>query len=55
MNIELSHRLTPDVDVLDLLGGDVLALRQFEDMLLPVNDLQSAVLQGGESLNAHAV
>lgn len=45
MNIELCHRLTPDVDVLDLLRGDVLALRQLEDVLLPVNDLQCAVLQ----------
>ena len=45
MNIELCHRFTPYVDVLNLLRGDVLALRQLEDMLLPVNDLQCAVLQ----------
>lgn len=45
MNIELSHRFAPDVDVLDLLRGDVLALRQLEDVLLPVNDLQCSVLQ----------
>lgn len=44
MNIELSHRFAPDVDVLDLLRGDVLALRQLEDVLLPVNDLQCSVL-----------
>ncbi len=49
MNIELCHRLTPNVDVLDLLGGNVLALRQLEDVLLPVNDLQCAILQ--ERLN----
>lgn len=45
MNIELCHRLTPNVDVLNLLRGDVLALRQLEDVLLPVNDLQCAILQ----------
>ena len=45
MNVKLGHRFTPDVDVLDLLGGDVLALRQLEDVLLPVNDLQRAVLE----------
>ena len=45
MNIELSHRFAPDVDVLDLLRGDVLALCQLEDVLLPVNDLQRSVLQ----------
>lgn len=45
MNIKLCHRFTPNVDVLDLLRGDVLALRQLEDMLLPVDDLQRAILQ----------
>lgn len=45
MHIELCHRLTPNVDVLYLLRGDVLALRQLEDVLLPVNDFQRAVLQ----------
>lgn len=45
MHIELCHRLTPNVDVLYLLRGDVLALRQLEDVLLPVNDFQCAVLQ----------
>lgn len=45
MNIELGHRFTPDVDVLNLLGRDVLALRQLKDVLLPVNDLQRTILQ----------
>lgn len=44
MNVELRHRFTPDVDVLDLLRGDVLALRQLEDVFFPVDDLQRAVL-----------
>jgi len=44
VDVELRHRLAPDVDVLDLLGGDVLALRQLEDVLLPVDDHQRAVL-----------
>lgn len=47
MNIELCHRLTPNVDVLNLFRGDVLALCQLEDVLLPVNDLQCAILQEG--------
>lgn len=44
MHIKLCHRLTPDVYVLDLFRGDVLALGQLEDVLLPVNYLQCAVL-----------
>lgn len=51
MNVELSNRFAPDVDVLDLLGGDVLALRQLEDVLLPVNNLQRAILQQIKKLN----
>lgn len=46
MHIELCHRLTPNVDVLNLLRGDVFTLCQLEDVLLPVNDFQCAVLQG---------
>lgn len=42
---DLSHRVAPHVHVLDLLGGDVLALGQLEDVLLPVHDLQGAVLR----------
>lgn len=45
MNIELCHRFTPDVDVFNLLRGDVLALRQLKDVLFPVDDLQRAILQ----------
>lgn len=45
MNIKLCHRLTPYVNVLYLLRGDVLALRQLEDVLLSVNDFQRPVLQ----------
>ena len=45
MNIELCHRFAPNVDVLDLLRGDVLALCQFENVFLPVDDLQCAILQ----------
>lgn len=45
MHVELRHWLTPDVDVLDLLRRNVLALRQLKDVLLPIDDLQGAVLQ----------
>lgn len=45
MDVELCHRFTSNVDVLDLLWGNVLALRQFEDVLFPINDLQRAILQ----------
>lgn len=45
MHVELRHWLTPDVDVLNLLRRNVLALRQLKDVLLPVDDLQGAVLQ----------
>lgn len=45
VHIQLRHGLTPNVNVLYLLRGDVLALRQLEDVLLPVNDFQCAVLQ----------
>lgn len=48
MHVELCHWYTSDVDVLDLLGGDVLTLRQLEDMLLPVDDLQRAILHEEE-------
>ena len=44
MNVELGERFAPDVDVLNLLGRDVLSLCQLKDVLLPVNDLQRAVL-----------
>lgn len=44
MNEDLQHRHTAGVHVLDLLRGDVLALRQFEDVLLPIDDAQGAVL-----------
>lgn len=45
MHIELCYWLTPDVNVLNLLWGNVLALRQLENVLLPVNDFQRAILQ----------
>lgn len=45
MHVELCHGLTPDVDVLYLLRRDVLALRQLEDVLLPIDDFERAVLQ----------
>lgn len=45
MHIELCYRLTPDVNVLNLLWGNVLALRQLENVLLPVDDFQRAILQ----------
>lgn len=45
MNIKLCHRFAPNVDVLDLLRGDVLTLRQLENVLFPVNDLQRAILR----------
>lgn len=40
----LGHGAAAHVHVLDLLGGDVLALRQLEDVLLPVDDLQDTTL-----------
>lgn len=47
----LSHGVAPHVDVLDLLGRNILALGQLEDVLLPVHDLQGAILttQSAES------
>lgn len=48
MNEDLSHGVAVDVDVLDLLGSDVLALSQLKDVLPPVYDLQSAVLRHEE-------
>lgn len=44
VHIHLRHGVAPHVDVLDLLGRNVLALGQLEDVLLPVHDLQGAVL-----------
>lgn len=52
MNIKLRHRLAPNVDVLDLLRGDVLALCQLENVLFPVNDLQRAVLQNRRNVSS---
>lgn len=50
MNEDLSHGVAVDVDVLDLLGSDVLALSQLKDVLLPVDDLQRAVLRHTEDM-----
>lgn len=44
MHKDLSHCIAPHINVLDPLGGDILALGQLEDVLLPVHDLQGAVL-----------
>lgn len=44
MDIDLSHSTAPHVDVLYLFRGDVLALCQLKDMLLPINDLQRPIL-----------
>lgn len=44
----LSHRLAPQVDVLDLFGCDVLSLCQLKYVLLPVDDLQGPVLPSRE-------
>lgn len=49
VNVDLSHSTAPHVDILDLLWGDVLALCQLEDVLLPIDDLQRPILP-----NAHA-
>lgn len=51
VHVELCHWLTPDVNVLNLLRGDVLALGQLEDVLLPVDDFQRAVLHENVSMN----
>lgn len=48
----LSHGLTPDVDVLDLLRGNVLSLCQLKDVLLTVHNLQSAVLSDHDETHA---
>lgn len=53
VHVELRHWLTPDIDVLYLLRRDVLALRQLKDVLLPVDDLQGAVLQEFRSRMTH--
>lgn len=42
---DLGHRVAQGVHGLDLLRRDVFPLRQLENVLLPVRDLQSAVLQ----------
>lgn len=44
MNEHLEHRNTTQVDIFDLLWSDVLPLSQLEDVLLPVNDAQRAIL-----------
>lgn len=44
MDVELRHGFTADVDVFYLLWGNIFTLSQFKDVLLPVDDLQCAVL-----------
>lgn len=44
MHEYLGHRVAVGVNVLDFLRGNVFSLSQLEDVLLSVNDLQSAVL-----------
>lgn len=51
MHIELCHWLTPDVNVLNLLWRNVLALRQLENVLLSVDDFQRAILQKERCVN----
>jgi hypothetical protein len=41
---DLRNEWRTQVDVLDLLGADILALRELEQVLLPVDYLQRAVL-----------
>mmetsp|Transcript_115336 Transcript_115336/g.337184 ORF Transcript_115336/g.337184 Transcript_115336/m.337184 type:complete len:285 (-) Transcript_115336:883-1737(-) len=43
MNVVLHHKPALDVQVLDLLGCHILPLRQFEEVLLPVDDLEAAI------------
>lgn len=45
MHEDLQNRNTASVDVLNLLGSDVLALGQLKDVLLPVHNAQSAILK----------
>ena len=40
----LCHVLTLGINILNFLRSDIFALRQLEDVLLPVDDFQSAVL-----------
>ena len=54
MDKDLSHRSTAAVDVLDLLGGDVLPLGQLEQVLLPVDELQGPVLRPRERRGGQA-
>ena len=44
MDIDLRHSAAPHIDVLDLFRGDIFALRQLKDMLLPIDDLQCPIL-----------
>lgn len=44
MHIDLCHRITPHKDIFYLFRSNVLALGQLEDVLLPVHDLQRAIL-----------
>lgn len=39
MDIDLGHGVTADVDVLNLLWGNVFSLGQFKDVLFPINNL----------------
>lgn len=45
VNKYLGHRFAEIVDHFDLLWGNVFSLRHLENILLPVGDLQRAVLQ----------
>lgn len=45
MNKYLGHWYAEIIDHFDLLWGDVFSLRHLENILLPVSDLQRAVLQ----------
>ena len=44
MHEDLCHCITPEVDILYLFRSNVLPLCQLKDVLLPVHDLQCAIL-----------
>ena len=45
MHKHLQHRHAAHVNVLDLLRSNVLSLGQLEDVLLPVDDAESPILE----------
>lgn len=47
MDVDLRHRLTSDVDVLNLLGRNVFPLSKFKYVLFPIDDFKRSLLWSG--------